>query len=59
MTIGELMNSLIQAVDCDGVDTDTQITFYISNIAESMSNFTSAKIVVKRIGTKYCVLELK
>lgn len=59
MTIGELMNSLIQAVDCDGVDTDTQITFYVPNTAEYMSNFKSAKIEVKRIGTKHCILELK
>lgn len=32
MTIGELMNTLIQAVDCDSVYTDTEINFYIPNI---------------------------
>lgn len=59
MTIGELMNALIQAVDCDSVDTDTEITFYIPNISEYMSNFKSAKIEVKIIGTNHCVLTLK
>lgn len=59
MSIGELMNALIQAVDCDAIDTDTQITFYIPSITEYMSNFKSAKIEVKRIGTKHCVLILK
>ena len=28
MTIGELMNTLIQAVDCDSVDVDTEISAF-------------------------------
>ena len=59
MTIGELMNVLIQAVDCDSVDIDTEIIFYIPLISEYMSNFKSAKIAVKRLGTKHCILTLK
>lgn len=59
MTVGELMNTLIQAVDCDGVDTDTQITFYIPTISEDMCNFKSSRIDVNRVGTNYCVLILK
>ena len=59
MTIGELMNTLIQAVDCDSVDVDTEITFYIPCISEYMSNFKSAKIEVKRLGTNHCILILK
>ena len=59
MTIGELMNTLIQAVDCDSVNVDTEITFYIPHISEYMSNFKSAKIEVKRLGTNNCILILK
>ena len=59
MTIAELMNSLIQAVDCDYVDTDTEITFYIPSISGYISNFKTAKIEVKRISTNHCVLTLK
>lgn len=59
MTIGELMNALIQAVYCDYVDTDTEITFCIPQISEYMNNFKSAKIEVKRLGTNRCILILK
>lgn len=59
MTVGELMNTLIQAVDCDGVDTETQITFYIPAISEDMCNFKLSKIDGRTLGTNYCILILK
>lgn len=59
MTVGELMNTLFQAVDCDGVDIDTQITFYIPTISEDMCNFKPSKIDVRTLDTNYCILILK
>lgn len=59
MTIGDLMNALIEAVDCDKVDVNTEITFFIPDIASYMNNFKSKQIEVRTHNSKNCILELK
>lgn len=59
MTIGELMNLLIQAVDCDAIDTDTQIIFCVPTVSEGMCYFKPSKIGIMPLGTNYCKLILK
>lgn len=59
MTIGDLMNALIEAVDCDKVDVNTEITFFIPDIGSYMSNFKSKQIEVRTHDSKNCILELK
>ena len=59
MTIGDLMNALIEAVDCDKVDVNTEITFFIPDIGSYMDNFKSKQIEVRTHNSKNCVLELK
>lgn len=59
MTIGELMNTLIKAVDCDNVDVNSEITFFIPDISNYMNNFSSNQIEVRNCDANICVLELK
>ena len=59
MTIGDLMNALIEAVDCDKVDVNTEITFFIPDISSYMNNFKSKQIEVRSYSNNQCILELK
>lgn len=59
MTIGDLMNVLIEAVDCDKVDVNTEITFFIPDVGSYTDNFKSKQIEVRTYNSKNCVLELK
>lgn len=59
MTVGELMNLLIQGVDCDAIDTDTQIIFCVPTVSEGMCNFKPSKIGIIPLGANYCKLTLK
>lgn len=59
MTIGDLMNTLIEAVDCDNVDVSAEITFFIPDISGYMNNFKSKQIEVRSYSNNHCILELK